>query len=96
MKSIISNANKCYYCGSNRNLEKHHCLLGTANRRKADKDGLWVYLCHDCHQDVHNYNTIARKSLQKEAQKAYERTHSREEFMERYHFNYLWEEEKNV
>ena len=46
MKSIISDAKKCYICGSVHDLEKHHCVFGTASRKKADRDGLWVYLCH--------------------------------------------------
>ena len=38
MKSIISDAKKCYICGSVHDLEKHHCVFGTASRKKADRD----------------------------------------------------------
>ena len=89
MKSVMQSGKKCYYCNSTYNLEKHHCLFGTANRKKAEQDGLWVWLCHDCHQGVHNQNTYAKESLQKKAQFQYEIMHSREEFIERYGKSYL-------
>lgn len=40
----------CFICGSTKCIEKHH-LFGGANRSKADKDGLTVFLCRGCHRD---------------------------------------------
>lgn len=89
-KSIISNARKCYVCGSEYDLEKHHCIFGTANRSKADSDGLWVYLCHRDHQAVHNQDIWEKKALQEIAQTKYEeKTGSREDFIKRYGKSYL-------
>ena len=82
-------------CKSQRNLQVHHCLTN-ANRKQCDKQGLTVYLCMDCHtgsNGVHNINTQGLKYLQKVAQKKFEETHTREEFMKLFHKNYLWEEE---
>ena len=31
------------------NLEKHHIIYGTGNRKVADRHGLWIYLCHYHH-----------------------------------------------
>lgn len=45
---------KCYLCGRQSQLERHHTLHGGANRRLADEDGLWVWLCHRCHMDLHD------------------------------------------
>lgn len=45
MKSIIQEDKKCFVCGSVRDLEVHHCIHGTANRKLADRYGLWVWLC---------------------------------------------------
>ncbi len=84
MNSIISKNFCCYICGSNRNLEIHHCIHGTANRKLAEEDGLTVYLCHSCHADLHDKG-LFDKSLQSIAQKAYiEKYGSREDFRRRY------------
>lgn len=40
----------CYLCGQNNGFERHHCIHGTANRQIAEQEGLWVYLCHECHR----------------------------------------------
>ena len=88
-KSIISNAKRCYLCGSEQNLERHHCIFGTSARRKAESDGLWVYLCHRDHMAVHNEEIWEKKALQEIAQEKYELKHSRQEFIERYGKSYL-------
>ena len=42
----------CWLCGANGNydpLDKHH-IFGGANRKKSERYGLFVYLCHNkCH-----------------------------------------------
>lgn len=55
MESMIQKKKKCYIClrwGDD--LERHHCIHGTANRRQAEKYGLWVWLCPECHRRVHS------------------------------------------
>lgn len=90
MKSIISNSKRCYLCGSESDLEKHHCIFGTANRKKADEDGLWVYLCHRDHQAVHNQNIWEKKALQEIAQEKWENKNgNREAFIKRYGRSFL-------
>ena len=42
---MIMKDKKCFFCGNTQNLDEHHCLHGTANRKKADKYGLTVWLC---------------------------------------------------
>lgn len=50
MKSIIQECtDSCYLCG-NRATEVHH-IFGGALRKKCDKYGLTVHLCHDCHNE---------------------------------------------
>ena len=94
MKSIISNANHCYLCGRKENLHTHHVLYGTANRKKADEDGLTIKLCPSCHTAIHNpttkFDKWTAKALKEIAQEKWEdRYGSREEFIERYGKNYL-------
>ena len=46
---MIVQDKKCFFCGNAQNLEEHHCLHGTANRKKADEYGLTVWLCNYHH-----------------------------------------------
>lgn len=48
-KSIISNEKKCFICGRTINLHNHHIMFGK-NRKKADEDGLTVFLCYEHHE----------------------------------------------
>lgn len=92
MKESVINAQKqCYFCGKTFGLEKHHVFAGTANRRISDRLGLWVYLCHNCHTgtDGAQYDPGKNRHLKQEAQKAFERTHTREEWMRLIRKNYL-------
>lgn len=88
-KSIINDNRICMRCRTKYSLEKHHCVGGTANRKKADEDGLWIYLCHDCHQAVHNQDSKRKQEYIRLAQTCYEDSHSREDWMGRYHKNFL-------
>jgi uncharacterized protein YlaI len=80
VESIICTNFKCFLCGKNQNLECHHFIHGTANRKLADEHGLYAYLCRDCHNKVH---TDAELDLQLKiiAQLAFERKVGREQFM---------------
>lgn len=53
MQSIIQPEKYCYICGSRMNLELHHVLFGSANRKLADEDGLTVWLCPLCHRGTY-------------------------------------------
>lgn len=66
---------RCWRCGANGAtdlLDRHHIFPGTANRKKSEKYGLVVYLCHNrCHifgrRAVHN-NATTMKQLQRYGQ----------------------------
>lgn len=40
----------CKLCGSHTCIERHH-VFGGANRKKSEKYGLVVDLCHNCHNE---------------------------------------------
>ena len=92
--SIIQKEKMCYVCGKQSNLHLHHVIFGQ-NRKKADEDGLTVYLCYDHHEGtngVHGKNGHELDSqLKKEAElvwcKYYNKT--KEDFIKRYGRNYL-------
>ena len=49
-KSIVNNEKKCWVCGAEYGLHKHHIYMGVANRRLSEKWGCWVYLCYEHHE----------------------------------------------
>lgn len=68
MKSIIqTDREHCFVCGKNANasyhgLDEHHVFFGF-NRKKSEKYGLKVYICHDsCHiNGIHKNAELNRK-----------------------------------
>ena len=91
IKSIMQNKKECYLCGRQFELECHHVFAGVANRKLSDKYGLWVYLCHNCHTGTNGaqYAKDLNLRLKQEAQEAFEKTHTRKEFMQIFGKNYL-------
>ena len=50
-KSImVTEKGVCFLCGARVPTEKHH-VYGGGRRRLSEKYGLWVYLCHNCHNE---------------------------------------------
>lgn len=104
--SILQEKNGCcYLCMKLDHDYRHHFVLhehhvfGGANRSKSEAEGLKVYLCLQHHIDgpaaVHN-NHDNMRLVQQDAQRKYELTHTRKEFMELMGRNYLEEEEKQA
>lgn len=90
MKSKISKDKVCLLTGGTDNLERHHMLFGTANRNKCEVDGLWCWLTHTKHQEIHNQDVESKRYLQELAQKTYEKEiGTREQFIKRYGKSYL-------
>lgn len=100
-KSILhdKNAGTCYFCMAlngdfrkRNDLQEHHAIYGTANRKHSERYGLKVYLCLQHHtagpMAVHN-NAELRRRLQKEAQEAFEKRYSHEKWMEVFGRNFI-------
>lgn len=81
-----------YDDSSKKYTEEHHIMFGSGQRELSEADGLKVDLCRNHHKEgpeaVHN-NREMRELLCRIAQKEYEQTHTREEWMARYKKNYL-------
>lgn len=57
----LTTADNCYLCGcADAHFETHHCLSGSY-RKLADKYGLTVKLCPECHRFVHSGNGATTK-----------------------------------
>ena len=91
MKSILQDEKQCYFCMRTVGLERHHCLSGVANRPLSERYGLWVWLCYNCHtgKDGAQYDPQKNRLLKAEAQKAFEKDHTRTEWMKLIGKNYL-------
>lgn len=95
-KSIMQdNRDYCYIHMKYLNIyvrasEEHHCTPGSARRKLAEEDGLKIYLCHNCHQQLHNHNYHYEDVL-KDAEQVwldyYGKT--KDEWIQRYIKNYL-------
>jgi hypothetical protein len=92
-KSIIQDKKECYICNSTYNIEEHHIFFGTANRKVSEKFGLKVFLCTEHHRGtygVHGKNgKLLDKQLKKMAQRKFEETYTRNEFIRNFGKNYL-------
>lgn len=80
---------RCKKCDKWDNLECHHLIFGNGFRKLADKYGLTVNICRECHYKVHNTKKGMNWSRQ-EGQKMFEEKHGdREEFMRVFGKNWL-------
>ena len=70
-------------------LEKHHLIHGTANRRLAEKWGLWAYLCPLHHWEIHNSDREKDLFLMQIAQGRFEKLYGHEKWMEVFGKNFL-------
>lgn len=92
MKSILQKTKECYVCHSKIGLHYHHIFFGK-NRKISDKKGFTCYLCfldHEGTYGVHGKEGDGLDTkLKQECQAEFEKTHSREEFMQLIGKSYL-------
>jgi len=91
-KSILQKDQRCFFCGRQTELERHHILGGVANRKLSERYGLWIWSCDYHHLDPKEgvqYNREKADSLKRLAQIAFEARHSHQEWMEAFRKNYL-------
>ena len=89
----------CYLCMklygdyTKKRVQQHHIFPGVANRTLSEQYGLTCWLCIQQHHEsgpeaVHN-NARSMRILQRDAQKAFEKYHTRAEWMDLFGRNYL-------
>ncbi len=93
MKSILQKEKQCYITGSLYNLHRHHIYAG-GRRNISEREGFWVYLTGELHNQsndgVHGKNGHELDlMLKRHCQLAYEKEHSREEFIKLIGKSYL-------
>ena len=86
----------CFICQKHGPTERHHIFSGPY-RKKSEAHGFVVDLCHWCHNEppkgVH-FNKAERDRLKRIAQRKYEHTYTREQFIAEFGKNYIMEEEE--
>lgn len=100
-KSIMHNKQDrtCYLCmllrgdhDTRGNLQEHHAMPGTANRKLSERCGLKVYLCLEHHtqgpEAIHN-NIRHQRLVQRKAQEAFEAKYSHEKWMDIFGRNFI-------
>lgn len=91
-KSIMQTEKECYITHSTLDLHKHHIFHGTANRKKSDQWGCWIWLRSDYHNmsdhSVH-FDKDLDTRLKQECQKRFELLYGHDMFMMVFHRNYL-------
>ena len=92
MKSIIKGDSKgiCYICGKHGRTELHHMLHGPY-RKMADRNGLTVHLCWQCHRALHDRGDHDLE-LEQEAQREFEAMYSHDLFMTIFQKSWLMED----
>jgi len=94
-ESIIKGDMKgvCYICKRYGQTEKHHIFRGK-NRKRADEDGVTVYLCHWCHNEPPNgvhFNKANDTRLKQRGQRTWMEHYGKtaDDFIKAYGRNYL-------
>ena len=91
MESIVQSKKECIVCRTTIGLHKHHVFFGQL-RKISEKNGFVVWLCGNHHNMSDNgvhFNKKLDNEIKKLTQEIFERTHSREEFIEIIGKNYL-------
>lgn len=87
----------CFICGTTHGPFERHHLFGGALRKKSEKYGLVVLLCHNCHNESPNgahHNRAAMRALHIYGQKRAMRENgwTVEDFRREFYKNYLEDE----
>lgn len=91
MKSILQTEKECFVCQNTLNLELHHCIHGTANRRLSDQYGLTIWLCHEHHTGRYgvHFNKDLDDEIKKMAQLGFELEYGHKKWMSIFGKNYV-------
>lgn len=87
MKSILQDRKECYITRSRDELEEHHIYYGATGMREiSERNGFKVWLARPLHTGyltgIHGGNHSLDLRLKEDCQREYEKTHTREEFVQ--------------
>lgn len=94
VKSILTDdMEHCFRCGTSQNIQIHHCIHGTSNRKNSDKYGLIVPLCiyhHTGSNDAVHLNADFDRRLKAYAQTKFEEMYPELSFKEIFGKNFYF------
>lgn len=105
-RSIMQIKKECFICRKaaaaagyegelqDKGLHRHHVIFGRGYRSLSEKFGLWIYLCPEHHRKVHNDKKL-NVELRQQAQRAFLKDHTIQEWMDIFTRNYLDQNEIN-
>lgn len=89
---IVEDLKHCLVCGTSFNIHIHHCIYGSANRKKSEKYGLIVPLCakhHNMSNEGVHFNKELDMKLKQLAQKRFMEIYPNQNFLDIFKRNYL-------
>ena len=89
---IVEDLKHCLVCGTSFNIHIHHCIYGSANRKKSEKYGLIVPLCakhHNMSNEGVHFNKELDMKLKQLAQKRFMEVYPNQNFLDIFKRNYL-------
>lgn len=89
---IVEDLKHCLVCGTSFNIHIHHCIYGSANRKKSEKYGLIVPLCakhHNMSNEGVHFNKELDMKLKQLAQKRFMEVYPDKNFLDIFKRNYL-------
>ena len=89
-KCIIKEG-KCEFCGKYSKQLDPHEIFGGSNRKRSIKNKFIKLLCRECHSNEKIIN-----QLRIDTQKEYEKTHTRQEFIDLIGKNYIRRNENEI
>lgn len=88
LKSIITNDwEHCFVCG--RQAEQIHHIFNKTDKKRSEKYGLLIPVCHRCHSDIHDRNESLNKQIKKLAQTKFESQYGKELWRTEFKKSYL-------
>lgn len=91
MKSILSDVKRCYVCGSYP-VHRHHIFYGTANRKKSEQYGCWIYLCprhHNMSNEGVHFNKNLDLAIKRQCEKRFKEVYPKLDFIKIFGKSYL-------
>lgn len=86
---IATGEAKCYITGRPYGLDRHHVLHGRGIKPLAEEDGLWIWLDHKLHMDIHDKGyaevpgkRVTDKELQALGQETFIKDHMKQGYPE--------------
>lgn len=84
----IHDGDFCLECGATA-TDTHHTLFGNKDRDNAEKFGLTIRLCRNCHSRLHDKDEAMAEKYRRLGQLCFEYEYGHEEYMRLFYKNHI-------